>query len=99
MQEDADCTFAPETKGQSAVILAASAKSADHMSQTPFEQVPCQRQPAPLMTPLSPTDTRLVIPAGILTMLQPALQQLQLWLTGEPGGRVWACSRQPRDTR
>ncbi|EIE27456.1 hypothetical protein COCSUDRAFT_39121 [Coccomyxa subellipsoidea C-169] len=29
-EEDANCTFSPDTKGQSAVILAASARSADH---------------------------------------------------------------------
>ncbi|CAL8463386.1 g2920 [Coccomyxa elongata] len=37
-EEDADCTFTPETKGQSTVILAASAKSADHVGQTALEQ-------------------------------------------------------------
>ncbi|BDA48748.1 hypothetical protein COCOBI_12-4300 [Coccomyxa sp. Obi] len=40
-EEDADCTFSPETKGQSAVILAASAKSADHVGQTALEQARC----------------------------------------------------------
>ncbi|KAK9917945.1 hypothetical protein WJX75_009986 [Coccomyxa subellipsoidea] len=37
-EEDADCTFSPDTKGQSAVILAASARSADHVGQTTLEQ-------------------------------------------------------------
>lgn len=37
-QEDANCTFSPDTKGQSAVILAASARSADQVGQSTLEQ-------------------------------------------------------------
>jgi hypothetical protein len=38
VQEDADCTFVPETRGQSAVILAASSNGTC-LVDSPLEQV------------------------------------------------------------